>query len=206
MFRLQSIRNSNLRSDRAARHSSESCEVIFRFEQQTFVPNDHHQSHDWLLQSISRICRSLQVTKSVMSLLNYYGWNKFSIIYEEAWGKVAESLSLQAKSWNKTINHKKQVVDRHKCCENNMKCCEPGYWFNVSFLALFLMLFKIFFSLFLWFHSRGTFPARKSTWSSGAFVDYVTLSALILQTPAGVLIYGARKCSLSITNIIGGIH
>lgn len=68
-----------------------------------------------------------------MSLLNYYGWNKFSIIYEEAWGKVAESLSMQAKTWNKTINHKKQVVDRHKCCEKNMECCRPGYWYNVSF-------------------------------------------------------------------------
>lgn len=80
-----------------------------------------------------RFCHSPQVTKSVMSLLNYYGWNKFSIIYEEAWEKVADSLSQQAKSKNKTINHKRQVVDRHKCCENNMDCCRPGYWYNVSF-------------------------------------------------------------------------
>lgn len=80
----------------------------------------------------SYACDCLQVTKSVMSLLNYYGWNKFSIIYEEAWEKVADSLSHQAKSWNKTINHKKQVVDRHKCCENSMDCCRPGYWYNVS--------------------------------------------------------------------------
>lgn len=75
-----------------------------------------------------------------MSLLNYYGWNKFSIIYEEAWEKVADSLSQQAKSWNKTINHKKQVVDRHKCCENNMDCCRPGYWYNVSLILSFPLL------------------------------------------------------------------
>lgn len=67
-----------------------------------------------------------------MSLLNYYGWNKFSIIYEEAWEKVADALSQQAKDSNKTINHKKQVVDRHKCCENDLECCRPGYWYNVS--------------------------------------------------------------------------
>lgn len=74
-----------------------------------------------------RFCHSPQVTKSVMSLLNYYGWNKFSIIYEEAWEKVADSLSQQAKSKNKTINHKRQVVDRHKCCENVSKACPINY-------------------------------------------------------------------------------
>lgn len=77
-----------------------------------------------------------QVTKSVIALLNYYEWKQFSIIYEEKWEKVAESLSQQAKINNKTINHKKQVVDRHKCCEKTMDCCRPGYWYNVSFLSL----------------------------------------------------------------------
>ena len=75
-----------------------------------------------------------------MSLLNYYRWTKFSIIYEEKWERVAESLGQQAKMHNKTINHKKQVVDRHKCCENNMECCRPGYWYNVS-----ILLKKLFF-------------------------------------------------------------
>jgi guanylate cyclase, other len=89
--------------------------------------------------------QSPQVTKSVMSLLNYYGWNKFSIIYEEAWEEVAESLGEQAKSWNKTINHKKPVVDRHKCCENNMDCCRPGYWYNVSCPSIrYFILFGLF--------------------------------------------------------------
>lgn len=88
-----------------------------------------------------------QVTKSVMSLLNYYGWNKFSIIYEEAWGKVAEALSMQAKTSNKTINHKRQVVDRHKCCENSMDCCRPGYWYNVSFCRSRESLRNLFFFL-----------------------------------------------------------
>lgn len=67
-----------------------------------------------------------------MSLLNYYGWNKFSIIYEEAWEKVAESLILQAKDSNKTINQKLSVTDRHKCCGDNLDCCRPGYWYQVS--------------------------------------------------------------------------
>lgn len=81
-----------------------------------------------------------QVTKSVISLLNYYEWKQFSIIYEEKWEKVAESLSQQAKINNKTINHKKQVVDRHKCCEKMMDCCRPGYWYNVSSLSFSFQL------------------------------------------------------------------
>jgi guanylate cyclase, other len=75
------------------------------------------------------------VTKSVLSLLNYYGWHKFSIIYEEAWLNVAKHLESQAIKANKTINHIKSVVDRHKCCELSMDCCRPGHWFNVSPIA-----------------------------------------------------------------------
>lgn len=112
MFRLQSICNSNFRANGASRHSGKLNHPPF------------------LVQVVNQA--RLQVTKSVMSLLNYYRWNKFSIIYEEAWEKVADALSQQAKDSNKTINHKKQVVDRHKCCENDLECCRPGYWYNVN--------------------------------------------------------------------------
>lgn len=75
------------------------------------------------------------MTKSVVSLLNYYRWNKFSIIFEQAWEKVAESLSEQAIKSNKTINHKRLMIDRDTCCFNGMKCCHSGSstWFDVSF-------------------------------------------------------------------------
>lgn len=71
-----------------------------------------------------------QVTKSVISLLSYYGWEKFSIIHDEAWENVANSLKLQADKLNMTINHKKQVHDNHKCCEKDLDCCRTGYWYE----------------------------------------------------------------------------
>lgn len=74
----------------------------------------------------------LQVTKSVISLLHYYGWKKFSIIYEESSTTVAKSLTEQAKSRNMTINHFQQVIDNHKCCEKNLACCRSSYWHQVS--------------------------------------------------------------------------
>lgn len=72
-----------------------------------------------------------QVTKSIISLLNYYGWKKFSIIHEEMWATVAESLKEQAEKQNMTINHNEKVIDNHKCCENEMDCCRTGYWYQV---------------------------------------------------------------------------
>lgn len=96
----------------------------FWFSMSCFSPHD--------TSLIINLVVNFQVTKSVISLLNYYGWRQFSIIYEEKWEKVAESLTDQAKTHNKTINHKKQVVDRHKCCVNNMECCRPDYWYDVS--------------------------------------------------------------------------
>lgn len=73
------------------------------------------------------------MTKSIISLLSYYGWKKFSIIHEERWTTVANSLKEQARSKNMTINHCKKVVDYHKCCENNLTCCRSGYWHQVLF-------------------------------------------------------------------------
>lgn len=68
----------------------------------------------------------------MISLLHYYGWKKFSIIYEEAFTTVAKSLTEQAKSKNMTINHFQQVIDNHKCCEKNLACCRSSYWHQVS--------------------------------------------------------------------------
>lgn len=62
----------------------------------------------------------------------YYGWKKFSIIYEEPWMTVANSLKKEALSKNMTINHAEQMIDSHKCCENSLPCCRIGYWFQVS--------------------------------------------------------------------------
>jgi guanylate cyclase, other len=82
-----------------------------------------------------------QVIKSVISLLNYYGWNKFSIIYEDAWKVVAKALKDEAtKNWNKTVTLERQFKDREFCCYNNEKsCCNSNgdSWYDVSFIINF---------------------------------------------------------------------
>lgn len=65
-----------------------------------------------------------------MSLLDYYKWNKFSIIYEDTWRTVAQSLVQQANKKNMTINDEKSAKDRHKCCEEKLNCCGGSYWYQ----------------------------------------------------------------------------
>lgn len=73
---------------------------------------------------------SFQVTKSVIALLEYYKWYKFTIIFEETWETVAHSLQAQAKKHNMTVNNMKEATDRHKCCENGLPCCDSLYWYK----------------------------------------------------------------------------
>lgn len=64
----------------------------------------------------------------MISLLKYYDWKKFSILYEESWTPVAESLKAAMPKNNLTYNHYKLVVDRHKCCEEQKPCCNQVFW------------------------------------------------------------------------------
>jgi len=72
-----------------------------------------------------------QVTKSVIALLLHYGWNKFTIVSENAWMTVARSLQEQSSKNNLTVNHYKVVEDRHTCCEERMPCCQVSVWFQI---------------------------------------------------------------------------
>ncbi|XP_017842260.1 receptor-type guanylate cyclase Gyc76C isoform X1 [Drosophila busckii] len=73
-----------------------------------------------------------QVVKSVIALLRYYAWNKFSIVYEEVWGTVAELLKDQATKRNMSVNHMHSFIDdRAKCCTLKMPCCYNGYWYQI---------------------------------------------------------------------------
>lgn len=73
-----------------------------------------------------------QVTKSVISLLKYYDWKKFSIIYEEDKETVAQSLVQQARlRKNMTITNYRKAADPHKCCEDSLPCCQSSYWFQL---------------------------------------------------------------------------
>lgn len=66
----------------------------------------------------------------MISLLRYYRWNKFSILYEESWVTVALTLENHAKKNNMTVNHQRPVIDGFKCCEEKMTCCAPGFWYQ----------------------------------------------------------------------------
>lgn len=72
----------------------------------------------------------------MISLINYFNWKKFSIIYEEVWATVANSLKDQAQKRDMTINHIEKIVDVRKCCENNWDCCTSGYWYQVKNINL----------------------------------------------------------------------
>ena len=74
---------------------------------------------------------NFQVTKSVISLLRYYHWTKFTVLYEEAWSTVAASLYDQAVNNNMSVQEQVQVTDSHRCCEDGLKCCQSGYWYTV---------------------------------------------------------------------------
>jgi len=43
---------------------------------------------------------------------------------------VAHSLEKQAEGKNMSVQHKKNARDRHKCCEQNFKCCQIGFWYE----------------------------------------------------------------------------
>ncbi|XP_073839417.1 receptor-type guanylate cyclase Gyc76C-like [Musca autumnalis] len=73
-----------------------------------------------------------QVIKSVISLLRYYGWSKFSILHDEGWTMVAELLKAEAIKKNMTINHKESFIDNMaKCCEEMLACCRTGFWYQI---------------------------------------------------------------------------
>lgn len=99
------------------------------------IPMMSYKCSDYKASNISTFARTeppdTQVSKSVISLLNYYKWRKFSIIYEENFEAIAKSLTLEAKGRNMTINDFRKVVDKHTCCANNSPCCTSGYWYDL---------------------------------------------------------------------------
>ncbi|XP_076266824.1 receptor-type guanylate cyclase Gyc76C-like isoform X1 [Rhynchophorus ferrugineus] len=111
-----------------------SCYVEAIVSQARNIPMISYKCSDYKASSVPTFARTeppdTQVTKSIISLLNYYNWNKFSIIYEEGWDTVAHSLEDETKGKNMSVQHKKNAQDRHKCCENNLKCCQTGFWYE----------------------------------------------------------------------------
>ncbi|CAG9761048.1 unnamed protein product [Ceutorhynchus assimilis] len=110
------------------------CYVEAIVSQARNIPMISYKCSDYKASDVPTFARTeppdTQVTKSIVSLLNYYNWKKFSIVYEEGWDTVAHSLEKQAAAKNMSVQHKKNAGDRHKCCEQNYKCCQLGFWYD----------------------------------------------------------------------------
>ncbi|XP_065155987.1 receptor-type guanylate cyclase Gyc76C-like isoform X3 [Atheta coriaria] len=111
-----------------------TCHVEAIVAQSRNIPMISYKCSDYKASDVPTFARTeppdTQVTKSVISLLKYYDWKKFSIIYEEEWQTVASSLVKEAKARNMTINDVRSPMDKYKCCELNLPCCLSGYWFQ----------------------------------------------------------------------------
>lgn len=101
-----------------------------------------------LIHFCCSICCHLQVVKSLIALLRYYAWNKFSILYEEIWAPVADLLKDQAVKKNMTVNHKHPFMDDYgKCCELMMPCCRSGYWYQVRNQQYTIYIYILYYML-----------------------------------------------------------
>ncbi|CAH2074148.1 unnamed protein product, partial [Iphiclides podalirius] len=110
------------------------CHTEAIIAQSRNLPMISYKCSDYQTSTLSNFARleppDTQATKSVISLLRYYRWNKFSILYEESWVTVALTLENHAKKNNMTVNHQRPVIDGFKCCEEKLTCCAPGFWYQ----------------------------------------------------------------------------
>lgn len=85
-----------------------------------------------------------QVTSSVLSLLDYYKWKKFSLIFQEGsqWEAIAKYLNDQAIKKGFHLNHYVKFKDQSSCCIRNLKCCSSvRSLLSISYLRLTSLLF-----------------------------------------------------------------
>ncbi|KAH8373431.1 hypothetical protein KR009_006854 [Drosophila setifemur] len=112
------------------------CYVEAIVSQSRNIPMISYKCAEYRASAIPTFARTeppdTQVVKSLLALLRYYAWNKFSILYEDVWGPVADLLKDQATKRNMTVNHKQSFIDnRAKCCEQMLDCCRSGYWYQL---------------------------------------------------------------------------
>ncbi|CAL7947734.1 unnamed protein product [Xylocopa violacea] len=111
-----------------------SCYVEAIVAQSRNIPMISYKCSDYKASKVTTFARTeppdTQVTKSVIALLLHYGWNKFTIVAENAWSTVARSLEEQATKNNLTVNHHITLEDRHTCCVDRLPCCQ-GVWFQL---------------------------------------------------------------------------
>ena len=70
-----------------------------------------------------------QIVRSVIALLSYYHWNKFSIIWENTpqYKTVVKSLTDQAIAQDFTINSERSFENYYECCILMKPCCRAAF-------------------------------------------------------------------------------
>ncbi|XP_044753115.1 receptor-type guanylate cyclase Gyc76C-like isoform X2 [Coccinella septempunctata] len=111
-----------------------NCYVEAIVAQSQNIPMISYKCSDYKASKIPTFARTeppdTQVTKSIISLLDYYKWYKFSVIYEAEWETVARSLILQAPKKNMTVTGERHASDRLECCVKGLKCCQQAFWYK----------------------------------------------------------------------------
>ncbi|CAH0555548.1 unnamed protein product [Brassicogethes aeneus] len=111
-----------------------TCHVEAIVAQSRNIPMISYKCSDSSASDVPTFARTeppdTQVVKSVVSLMLYYKWNKFAIIYEEEWSTVAKSLVKEAEKRNMTINYERETDATYKCCSENRDCCKASYWYQ----------------------------------------------------------------------------
>ncbi|KAK2710816.1 receptor-type guanylate cyclase Gyc76C-like [Artemia franciscana] len=74
-----------------------------------------------------------QVTKSIIALMKFYRWTRFSIVYEntDKWKTVADSLKSLATKSGFTVNATEKFNDYHECCTERLPCCNEQIIYNI---------------------------------------------------------------------------
>uniref|UniRef100_A0A0A1XAD9 Guanylate cyclase 32E n=1 Tax=Zeugodacus cucurbitae TaxID=28588 RepID=A0A0A1XAD9_ZEUCU len=111
------------------------CYVEAIVSQSRNIPMISYKCAEYRASAIPTFARTeppdTQVIKSVISLLRYYGWKKFSILHDELWTTVADLLKEQATKRNMTINHKESfLTNMPKCCALGLPCCRTSFWYQ----------------------------------------------------------------------------
>ncbi|XP_057667312.1 receptor-type guanylate cyclase Gyc76C-like isoform X1 [Diorhabda carinulata] len=103
-----------------------TCHVEAIISQARNIPMISYKCSDYKASEVPTFARTeptdTQVTKSVISLLSYYKWEKFSIIYDQSYATVATSLEQQAVQRNFTVNFMK---------ENNSGKFDSVNWYDI---------------------------------------------------------------------------
>ncbi|XP_049824227.1 receptor-type guanylate cyclase Gyc76C-like isoform X2 [Aethina tumida] len=112
-----------------------SCHVEAIVAQSRNIPMISYKCSDSTASEVPTFARTeppdTQVVKSLVALMTYYKWKKFTIVYEVEQKNVMESLKKEGRKMNMTINDEIRTDDKYNCCQLKLKCCSGGVWYQI---------------------------------------------------------------------------